>query len=77
MSYDEIPPEHLEVTSNVNWKERGGQHTNGPEPGVTIKHLPSGITITVQTAHSQHRNRSIAMDAMVGALSSPAYRGAL
>lgn len=52
----------------------GGQHV-GTYAVVTVEHLPSGITVTVGSDRSQFRNRQVAVDAIVGALTSPHYRG--
>ena len=51
----------------------GGQHV-GTDPGVRVTHLPSGLTAECQTERSQHRNRQIALDMILGGLTSPHYR---
>lgn len=57
------------------WPQRGGGQQVGTGPqGVKITHEPSGITVTVDVDRSQHRNRMIALDALVGALTSPHMR---
>lgn len=53
---------------------QGGQHV-GTYTGVTVEHIPSGITVTVASERSQHRNKKIAIDAIVGAITSSHYRG--
>ena len=67
----DIPPSHLSIT--VVPDSVGGQRI-GTSRAVSITHLPSGITVTVGCGHSQHRNKAIAMDAILGALTSPHYR---
>jgi protein subunit release factor A len=52
----------------------GGQHV-GTESGVRITHLPTGLVAEAKTERSQHRNRLIAMDMILGGLTSPNYRG--
>ena len=52
----------------------GGQHV-GSRTGVRITHLPTGLIAECETERSQHRNRSIALDMILGGLTSPHYRG--
>ena len=68
-----IPPEDLTVSL---WPEvaRGGQHVGVPR-GVKIVHEPSGLVAISMTSGSQHRNRQVALDMILGGLTSPAYRG--
>ena len=51
----------------------GGQHV-GTESGVKITHLPSGLVAECKTERSQHRNKQIAMDMILGGLTSPHFR---
>lgn len=67
-----IPAEDLIIS--VLAPPPGGQYV-GVSTGVIVTHLPSGITVTVNTDRSQHRNKLIAIDAIGGALTSPHYRG--
>ena len=69
----DIRPEDLKVEA-YRRDPPGGQHV-GTETGVTITHLPSGLSATCRTERSQHRNRSIAMDMILGGLTSPHFRG--
>ena len=66
----EIPPEDLKIKSE-RWP--GGQHVGTPS-GVKITHLPSGLIAECKTERSQHRNRQIAMDMILGGLTSPHFR---
>lgn len=52
----------------------GGQHV-GSWQSITLKHWPRGITIIVNSERSSHRNRRVAMGALLGALTSPHYTG--
>ena len=52
----------------------GGQHV-GSRTGVRITHLPTGLIAECETERSQHRNRSIALDMILGGLTSPHFRG--
>lgn len=69
----DIPDEDLKVEM-VGRAAPGGQHV-GSDPGVRVTHLPSGLTAEVKTDRSQHRNRQIALDMILGGLTSPHYRG--
>ena len=51
----------------------GGQHVGTGNTGVRLTHAPTGIIICVNVGRSQHRNKQIAMDALLGALTSPHY----
>jgi protein subunit release factor A len=68
-----IPADQLEFTVNDPAK-KGGQHV-GTYSGITVTHIPTGITVTVETERSQHRNKAVAIDALMGALTSPMLRG--
>ena len=66
-----IEPEHLKIECDRH--PPGGQHC-GVLSGVTMTHLPTGISVHVDIERSQHRNRQIAEDAILGALTSPYMR---
>lgn len=51
----------------------GGQHV-GTDTGVRVIHLPTGLTAECNIGMSQHRNRSVAMDMILGGLTSPHMR---
>ena len=52
----------------------GGQQA-GVRTGVKITHLPTGLIAICETERSQHRNRQIAHDMLLGGLTSPQFRG--
>jgi protein subunit release factor A len=68
---DEIPHDELSITV---WPERSGGQQCGVSNGVKIEHLPSGLVAICNTERSQHRNKAIAMDMILGGLTSPAFR---
>ena len=68
-----IRDEDLKVESTQR-DSPGGQHV-GVDPGIRVIHLPSGLIAECRTNSSQHRNRSIAMDMILGGLTSLHYRG--
>ncbi|HEY1477973.1 MAG TPA: peptide chain release factor-like protein [Chthoniobacterales bacterium] len=53
------PEEFEEVFSRSGGP--GGQHVNKVSTAVTLVHRPSGISLTVQDARSQYRNRQLAV----------------
>ena len=69
----DIPAEDLQIEV---WPPStvGGQHVGVPN-GIKVTHLPSLISVTVNSERSQHRNKAIAIDAILGAITSPHYRG--
>jgi len=52
----------------------GGQHV-GVSTGVKITHVPTGLVAICKTERSQARNRVIALDMILGGLTSPHFRG--
>lgn len=69
---DDIPLQDLEVEA---WPPRrlGGQHV-GVSSGVKVTHVPTGICAIVDGHRSGHRNRLIAIDMILGGLTSPHFR---
>ncbi len=72
MDYD-IPVEDLKFDS---WPPRttGGQHV-GVSCGIRVEHIPTGLMVIVDVGRSQHRNRQIAIDMLMGGLTSPHRKG--
>jgi ribosome-associated protein len=46
----------------------GGQHVNKTQSAVRLTHPPSGVAVSVQDSPSQHRNRDIAFERLIGRL---------
>src|SRR5436853_6344947 len=46
----------------------GGQHVNKVSTAVTLRHRPSGMSVTVQDSRSQATNRRIARERLVAAI---------
>jgi peptide chain release factor 2 len=72
MSDNPIRPEDLRIEV-VRPHPPGGQHV-GVYCGVKITHIPTGLVAICDAARSQFRNKKIAMDMLLGGLTSPEFR---
>lgn len=54
----------------------GGQHVNKVSSSVTLRHLPTGVSVTVEDSRSQTRNRKIARERLREAIVSEQNRQA-
>jgi peptide chain release factor len=48
----------------------GGQHVNKVSTAVTLRHQPSGLSVTVQDSRSQAVNRKLARERLLDAISN-------
>jgi protein subunit release factor B len=46
----------------------GGQHVNKVSTAVTLRHVPSGVAVTVQDSRSQSMNRQLAWERLLDAI---------
>ena len=52
----------------------GGQHVNKVSTSVTLRHLPSGLSVEVSDSRSQARNRAIARERLAEKISEAGRR---
>lgn len=64
-----IPAADLEETF-ARSSGPGGQHVNKVSTAVTLRHRPSGISVTVQDSRSQAVNRKLARERLFDAISN-------
>jgi protein subunit release factor A len=69
MVWDDIGEVKVEV-----WPPRAGGQQAGISTGIKLTHLASGIEAVVNIGRSQHRNREIAADMILAAITHPQYR---
>lgn len=70
-----IPPENLKMETYPP-VQKGAQHVGSPT-GIRIEHIPSGLVAICNIERSQHKNRAVAMDMLMGGLTSSSYRGTI
>jgi protein subunit release factor B len=46
----------------------GGQHVNKVSTAVTLRHVPSGVSVTIQDSRSQAVNRKLARERLIDAI---------
>jgi protein subunit release factor B len=46
----------------------GGQNVNKTSTKVTLRHLPTGVSVTIQDTRSQFQNRALARERLLAAL---------
>lgn len=68
-----INPEDLKIEYYRLREGKGGQHVGCDPGGVKITHIPSGTQALVSVGRSQHRNREIAMDMILSAITHPKF----
>lgn len=62
-----LPEDELEETF-ARSSGPGGQNVNKVATAVTLRHRPSGISVTVQDSRSQMRNRQLARERLLEAI---------
>lgn len=62
-----LPESELEETFERS-SGPGGQNVNKTSTKVMLRHLPTGITVTVQDTRSQAKNRELARERLLDAL---------
>lgn len=68
----ELPPE-VQISTYPE-RQKGGQQVGWTSSGVKMVHEGYGVTVIVETERSQFKNREIAADAMLAALTHPMMR---
>ena len=69
MKYLEIDDADLEETFTRS-SGPGGQNVNKVSTAVTLRHLPTGVSVTVQDSRSQAVNRKLARQRLLDAIES-------
>ena len=67
-----IDPADLKVEAWPYGEHKGGQHV-GIQTGVKVTHIPTNTVAIVENERSQHRNREIAMDMILAAITHPRF----
>ncbi|MCV9940883.1 hypothetical protein OIU35_31420 [Boseaceae bacterium BT-24-1] len=67
-----LPPDDLKVEVWPYGESKGGQHV-GINSGVKVTHLPTRTVAIVESCRSQFRNREIALDMILAAVTHPRF----
>jgi protein subunit release factor A len=67
-----IDPQDIKVEC-IRKHPQGGQHV-GADSGVRVTHIPTGLVAECDSERSQHRNKQICLDMILGGLTSPNFR---
>ena len=65
----ELNPSELEETFERS-SGPGGQNVNKTSTKVTLRHIPTGLSVTVQDTRSQFKNRELARERLLDALNN-------
>lgn len=69
----DIPDDDLKVETWPYGNHPGGQQC-GTHPGVRVTHIPSNTVATVEADRSQFRNKEIALEMILAAITHPRFR---